>query len=65
MWPMSAYRNHRQQYEELYRDDPFVTPAQYGQLMEEADELDRADAHNAELLDYYEQMGEAEEGEPA
>jgi hypothetical protein len=62
---MSAYRNHRRQVEELYADDPFVTPAQYGRFMDEADELDRADAANDELLELWEARAAEEEGEPA
>lgn len=65
MWPMSANRDHRRQYEELYADDPFVSPEQYGRLMQEADELDQADAHNAELSEYWSDRAAEEEGEPA
>lgn len=48
---MSSYRNHRREVVELYSDDPFVTHAMYGLMLEEADERDRRDAELDELAD--------------
>lgn len=56
-------RTHVQEVRELYRDDPYVTPEEYGRLMQEADERDQADEANAELPAVWEERAEAEEME--
>lgn len=62
---MSTYNYHRRTVAELYFNDPFVSNADYAALMQEADEMDLADEHNAAVLAAWEERAEEEEGEPS
>lgn len=58
-------RTHRERVEELYADDPFVSPAEYGRFVEEADELDRIDSESTKLHELALERDAERESEPA